>query len=93
MASKVLQVSIIAGSQRKIQAGSQITDWVQGIIEKHLGNNSSIKLHRINIKDLNLPIYDEPYPPAQITNSDQYTTEATKAWSRLAAPPWIPRAT
>ncbi|KAJ4172192.1 hypothetical protein NW754_002380 [Fusarium falciforme] len=86
MASKLFQVGIIAGSQRPIQVGSQITDWVQAIIEKHLGNNSNLGLHRINIRDLGLSVYDEPYPPVQITSSDQYTKDATKAWSRTVAP-------
>ncbi|KAJ3544756.1 hypothetical protein NM208_g2892 [Fusarium decemcellulare] len=86
MAGRIFQVGVIAGSQRQIQAGSQITDWVQGIIQNHLGTDSNIKLQRINIKDLGLPIYDEPYPPAQITSSDQYTKDTTKAWSRIVAP-------
>ncbi|KAK2684479.1 hypothetical protein QWA68_016777 [Fusarium oxysporum] len=86
MVSGIYQVGIIAGSQRQIQAGSQITDWVQGIIQNHLGNSNNIKVRRINIKDLGLPIYDEPYPPAQITDSDQYTKDTTKAWSKIVAP-------
>ncbi|CVK91400.1 related to flavoprotein [Fusarium mangiferae] len=86
MAGGILKVGIIAGSQRQIQAGSQITDWVQRIIQKHLGNSNNVKLERINIKDLDLPIYDEPYPPAQITSTDQYTKDSTKAWSRIVAP-------
>ncbi|KAF4454525.1 NAD(P)H-dependent FMN reductase LOT6 [Fusarium albosuccineum] len=86
MAGRIFQVGVIAGSQRHIQAGSQITDWVQGIIQNHLGTDSNIKLQRINIKDLGLPMYDEPYPPAQITSSDEYTKDTTKAWSRIVAP-------
>ncbi|UPK96051.1 hypothetical protein LCI18_006986 [Fusarium solani-melongenae] len=86
MATKVFNIGIISGSQRRIQAGSQITDWVQGIIEKHLRHSNTVGLRRINIKDLDLPLYDEPYPPAQITSSDQYTKETTRAWSNIAAP-------
>ncbi|PCD27186.1 hypothetical protein AU210_013600 [Fusarium oxysporum f. sp. radicis-cucumerinum] len=86
MVAKAFQVGIIAGSQRPIQVGSQITDWVQRIIERHLGNNSNIGLRRINVKDLNCSVYDEPYPPIQITSSDQYTKDTTKAWSRVVAP-------
>ncbi|KKF92481.1 NAD(P)H-dependent FMN reductase LOT6 [Ceratocystis platani] len=84
--TKLFNIGIISGSQRQIQVGSQITDWVQGIIEKHLGHGSAIGLRQISIKDLDLPLYDEPYPPSQITSSDQYTKETTRAWSRIVAP-------
>jgi hypothetical protein len=72
MASKTFKVGIISGSQRPIQAGQQVTDFVQAVIEKHIGSSSSIELQRINVRDLNLPLYNEPGMPSMLTSSDQY---------------------
>ena len=82
----VRKIGIISGSIRPVQAGSQITDYIQAVIKKHLGSSSDVELTRINIKDLDLPLSKEPGMPQPITYTDGYTEESTKAWSKLVSP-------
>ena len=86
MSSKTFKVAIIAGSQRPVQAGQRVTDWVQAIIEKHMGSDSGIELQRINLLDVKLPLSEEPATPHGITSSDQYAHERTRAWSKTIKP-------
>ena len=86
MAERPLKIGIISGSQRPVQAGTQITDFIQAVIEKHIKVEQSIELVRINLGEVDLPLYDEPSPPMQITASDQYTKSTTQAWSRAVSP-------
>ena len=81
-----LKIGIISGSQRPVQAGKQITDFIQAIIKTQLRPDQSIELVRINLGELDLPLYDEPLPPMQLTASEQYTKSTTQAWSRTVTP-------
>ncbi|KAI0129998.1 NADPH-dependent FMN reductase [Xylariales sp. AK1849] len=82
MPTSTFKVGVICGSQRVVQAGSQITDFIEAVIRKHVGSSDKIELVRINIKDLHLPLLDEPGLPKFFKFADDYKHEHTKQWSR-----------
>jgi NAD(P)H-dependent FMN reductase len=73
-----LKVAIILGSTRPNRNGEAVAKWVHGIAVKHGGAEYEL----VDLKDVNLPLLDEPIPPSQ----GKYTQPHTKAWAaRIAA--------
>lgn len=78
------RIGIIICSQRTPRAGLQIADWVQQGLQDALNSNEKSETITLNIIDLaswNLPLYNEPGIPSQITNPENYTHEHTRRWS------------
>jgi NAD(P)H-dependent FMN reductase len=66
----MLRVAIILGSSRPGRNGEAVAKWVYDIAKKR----TDAEFEYVDIKDYNLPLYDEPIP-------GQYTHEHTKRWA------------
>lgn len=73
MNNPMLKIAIILGSTRPGRNGEAVSQWVYEIAKKR--NDANFEL--LDIKDYNLPLFDEPIPPSM----GQYTKEHTKTWS------------
>ncbi|HJU95260.1 MAG TPA: NAD(P)H-dependent oxidoreductase [Nitrososphaera sp.] len=71
----MLRVAIILGSTRPGRNGEAVAQWVHNIANRQRNNDAEFEY--IDIKDFNLPLFDEPIPPSQ----GQYSKDHTKAWS------------
>lgn len=69
----MLNIGIIIGSTRPGRNGEPVAKWVYEIARERKDAHFEL----IDIKDFNLPITDEPYPPAM----GMYQKEYTKAWA------------
>lgn len=69
----MLKIAIILGSTRPGRNGEAVSQWVYEIAKKR----SDAEFELVDIKDFNLPIYDEPNSPL----GGSYTKEHTKTWS------------
>lgn len=67
------KIGIILGSTRPGRNGEAVAKWVYDIAKKR--DDAHFEL--VDIKDYNLPLYDEPYPAMM----HQYTKDHTKKWS------------
>jgi NAD(P)H-dependent FMN reductase len=70
----MLRLAIILGSTRPGRNGEAVARWVYEIAQKR----TDAEFELVDIKDFNLPLLDEPVPPAQ----GRYSHEHTKAWSQ-----------
>jgi NAD(P)H-dependent FMN reductase len=73
----MIKLAIIIGSTRPGRKGEAVAKWVYEIAK----NRSDAEYELVDIKDFNLPILDEPVPPAM----QQYSQEHTKVWSQKIA--------
>ncbi len=69
----MLKIAIVIGSTRPGRKAPAIADWVYDIARKR----SDAAFEIVDIKDFNLPLLDEPVPPAM----GQYTQPHTKLWA------------
>jgi NAD(P)H-dependent FMN reductase len=69
----MLKIGIIIGSTRPGRKAEAIAGWVLDIASKR----SDATFEIVDIKDFNLPLLDEPMPPAM----GQYTQPHTKRWA------------
>jgi NAD(P)H-dependent FMN reductase len=69
----MIKTAIILGSTRPNRNGEAVARWVYEIAKKR--TDSQFEL--VDIKDFNLPLLDEPVPPAM----GQYSQPHTKAWA------------
>ncbi|KAL1989065.1 hypothetical protein VTN96DRAFT_5828 [Rasamsonia emersonii] len=76
-------VGIIICSQRSPRAGPQIAHWVKQALQDALTPEEAgtVTLNLIDLASWNLPMYDEPGIPSQITSVDEYAHEHTRRWS------------
>ncbi|KAJ5220235.1 NADPH-dependent FMN reductase [Penicillium chermesinum] len=83
-----LKAGIVIGSTRVTRIGPQIASFVRDAIQSPLARNSTnatqsqIQIDIIDIKDFNLPMFDEPGIPNRFISSEDYSNEHTRAWSR-----------
>ncbi len=71
------RVAIIMGSTRPGRNGEAVAKWVYGIASQR----TDAEFELVDLLDFNLPLLDEPYPPAM----HNYTKEHTKAWAAKIA--------
>lgn len=71
----MLNIKIILGSTRPQRFGLQPAEWVASLAKSVKG----AKFELIDLKEVNLPMFDEPVPPLM----HQYTNEHTKKWSKV----------
>jgi len=69
----MIKIAIILGSTRPGRNGEAVARWVYEIAQKR----GDAEFELVDIKDFNLPLLDEPMPPAR----REYTQPHTKAWS------------
>jgi NAD(P)H-dependent FMN reductase len=74
----MIKIGIIVGSTRPNRNGEQVAKWVY----EHARRRNDAQFEYIDLKEVNLPLLDEPVPPSM----GQYSQPHTKAWSaRIAA--------
>ncbi|CAD6588964.1 MAG: hypothetical protein ASARMPRED_003842 [Alectoria sarmentosa] len=77
-------IAVILCSSRQPRVCPQIGAFVTEIIENRIPSISTDphpKLHLIDLAAWNLPLFDEPGIPSQVTNHSDYSQPHTRAWS------------
>ncbi|MEY4941669.1 MAG: hypothetical protein RIQ93_3404, partial [Verrucomicrobiota bacterium] len=74
----MIKLAVIIGSTRPNRNGEAVGHWVY---EKARQRNDA-QFELIDLRDVNLPLLDEPEPPSQ----GQYRQPHTKAWSARIDP-------
>jgi NAD(P)H-dependent FMN reductase len=69
----MIKIAIVIGSTRPGRKAEAVARWVYGIATKR----SDAEFELVDIEEFNLPLLDEPMPPAM----GQYTQPHTKAWA------------
>ncbi|TVY02104.1 NADPH-dependent FMN reductase [Cohnella terricola] len=69
----MIKIGIIIGSTRPGRKAEEVARWVHGIASKR--NDAEFEL--VDIEAFNLPVFDEPLPPAM----GNYKHEHTNAWA------------
>lgn len=67
------KIGIILGSTKPGRNGEAVAKWVYDISK----NREDAQFELVDVKDFELPLYDEPYPAGM----QQYTKDHTKKWS------------
>jgi NAD(P)H-dependent FMN reductase len=67
------RIAVIIGSTRPGRNGEAVAKWVYEIAQKR----SDAEFELVDIRDLNLPLLDEPVPPSM----GRYSKSHTKAWA------------
>jgi NAD(P)H-dependent FMN reductase len=73
----MIRVAVIIGSTRPGRNGEAVATWVYDIARKR----SDAQFELVDIKEFNLPLLDEPIPPAM----GQYKNPHTKNWAAKIA--------
>lgn len=73
----MIRLAIVIGSTRPGRKSEAVARWVYELAS----TRSDVEVELVDIQDYNLPLLDEPKPPA----SGQYAHEHTKAWSSKIA--------
>jgi NAD(P)H-dependent FMN reductase len=73
----MIKVAIIVGSTRPGRKAEAVARWVQDIAQKR----TDAEFELVDIQDYNLPLLDEPVPPAM----GKYSHEHTKKWAAKIA--------
>lgn len=69
----MIRLAIIIGSTRPGRKADAVAQWVNGIAKKR----SDAEVELVDVQDFNLPLLDEPVPPAM----GQYSKPYTKVWA------------
>jgi NAD(P)H-dependent FMN reductase len=76
----MLKIAIIIGSTRPGRIGEGVAQWVYQAAQKR----SEAQFDLVDVKEFNLPVFDEPVPPSM--NQDlKYTKPHTRKWSETIA--------
>jgi NAD(P)H-dependent FMN reductase len=73
----MVKLAIITGSTRPGRKSDAVARWVYEIA----GKRSNAEFELVDIRDFNLPLFDEPVPPSL----GQYSRAHTKAWAAKIA--------
>lgn len=71
------RIAVVLGSTRPHRTGKDVAEWVF----EHARARTDAQFELVDIADQDLPLLDEPMPPAM----GQYSKEHTKAWSEKVA--------
>lgn len=74
----MIKIAVIIGSTRPNRIGEAVGRWAYDIAKKR----TDAEFDLIDLKDVNLPLLDEPVSPAM----GQYSQPHTKAWAEKIAP-------
>jgi NAD(P)H-dependent FMN reductase len=72
-----LKIAIVLGSTRPGRNGEQVAHWVL----EHAQKRTDAEFTLVDLKEVNLPLLDEPIPPS----AGRYSQEHTKAWSKTVS--------
>jgi NAD(P)H-dependent FMN reductase len=75
----MLKVAVILGSVRKARFGEKPAQWILGDLQK----NPEIKVELLDLRDFDLPAFDEPVSPGWI--GQPYKNEAVARWTQKIA--------
>lgn len=78
---EVIRVGVILGSSRKARVCPQIAQYVNDTITKGLAPKE-ISLNLVDLKDWNLPMFDESFVPALVKRPEDYEHEYASKWSK-----------
>ncbi|KAI0446644.1 NADPH-dependent FMN reductase [Xylaria telfairii] len=73
-------VALITMSLRPARAGANVAALIQPYLEKTLAP-SDIKISPVDLRDFNLPVFNENVAPAMVPQFAQFQHEHSKAWS------------
>lgn len=73
----MVKIGVILGSTRPGRKSEAVARWVHGLASKR----PDAEFELVDIQDFNLPLLDEPVPPAM----GQYSQPHTKAWAARIA--------
>jgi NAD(P)H-dependent FMN reductase len=73
----MIRIGIIIGSTRPGRKAEAVARWVHGVATKR----SDAEFELVDIKDFDLPLLDEPMPPA----AGKYSQPHTRAWAAKVA--------
>ena len=73
----MIRIGIIIGSTRPGRNGEAVAHWVHALAD----TRGDAQYELVDIQDFNLPLLDEPVPPAR----GQYSKEHTKRWAAKIA--------
>ena len=73
----MIRIAIIIGSTRPGRIGKAVGEWVH----QKAGERRDAEFELVDLQDINLPLLDEPVPPAM----GQYSKPHTKAWAEKVA--------
>lgn len=76
----MVKVAIITGSTRPGRQSLVVAQWVHDCAQRHLEGRAEPSI--VDIADFDLPLLDEPFPPAM----GRYTKDHTKRWAAAIAP-------
>jgi NAD(P)H-dependent FMN reductase len=74
------KIKIILGSTRQNRAGEKVAAWVMASLQK----DDRADLELLDLRDWQLPYYDEPTSPSRVTDG-QYPNELVRAWGKKIA--------
>src|SRR5216684_3906554 len=69
----MLKIAVIIGSTRPGRVGESVAKWVYELAKRR----TEAEFELVDVKEFNLPLLDEPAPPAM----GQYSKEHTKTWA------------
>jgi len=69
----MLKIAVIIGSTRPGRVGESVAKWVYELAKRR----TEAEFELVDVKEFNLPLLDEPAPPAM----GQYSQEHTKTWA------------
>lgn len=75
----MIKILVILGSIRQNRFGEQPAQWVMEELKKY----SEIDAELVDVKELNLPLFDEPVSPSQ--NGGKYVHPEAVAWAKKVA--------
>ncbi|KAI1355005.1 NADPH-dependent FMN reductase [Xylaria sp. FL0043] len=78
MAAK--SVALITMSLRPARAGKNVAAFIQPILQKAL-SPANVKLVPVDVRDFNLPVFNENVAPAMVPAFAQFQHDHSKAWS------------
>lgn len=80
----VFKIGIIIGSTRPARIGPQVANFLLDVLKNARTSElqSRTKIELIDIKNFNLPIFDEPGLMNRINKTEDYKHEHTRVWSR-----------
>lgn len=88
-ASKIFKVGIIIGTTRVVRIGPQVANFILDTVKATEPADATLKARTtiglIDLKDHNLPIFDEPYVTNRIKSPEDYKNEHTRVWARRIA--------
>lgn len=73
----MIRIAVIMGSTRPGRVGEDVAKWVYQIARQH----GEAEFELVDLRDFDLPLLDEPVPPAM----GQYSKPHTKTWASKVA--------